>query len=120
MTRAPSEGVTDIVPDPRSGSRLRSEPQHIAVDVLVNRFSSRTQKILHVLNSLVCFFFFSVATWHIVKKANVLRQTGEVTETLQIIYYPFTYAVALGFGVLCLVLLANAAKALFQTKENLN
>jgi len=93
---------------------------HIAVDVLVNRFSPRTQKYLHVVNSLVCFMFFAVATWHIVKKANVLRQTGEVTETLQIIYYPFTYAVALGFGVLCLVLFANAAKALFQTEENPN
>lgn len=93
---------------------------HIAVDVLVNRFSPRTQKFLHVLNSLVCFLFFAVATWHIVKKANVLRLTGEVTETLQIIYYPFTYAVALGFGVLCLVLLTNAAKTLFQTKENPN
>ena len=93
---------------------------HIAVDVLVNRFSPKTQKILQVVNSLVCFLFFAVATWHIIKKASTLRETGEVTETLQIIYYPFTYAVALGFGVLCLVLLANTLKAVFQTKENSN
>lgn len=93
---------------------------HIAVDVLVNRFSQKTQRILQVVNSLVCFLFFAVATWHIIKKATVLRETGEVTETLQIIYYPFTYAVALGFGILCLVLLANALKTVFQTKENPN
>ena len=93
---------------------------HIAVDVLVNRFSPKTQKVLLVLNSCVCFLFFSVATWHIVKKANVLRTTGEVTETLQIIYYPFTYAVALGFGVLCLVLVANALKIVFQREESSN
>ena len=84
---------------------------HIAVDVLVNRFSPNTQKVPQVVNSLVCGLFFAVATWHIVKKASVLRTTGEVTETLQIIYYPFTYAVALGFGALCLVLLANAVKS---------
>lgn len=93
---------------------------NIAVDVLVNRFSKRTQKILLIVNSLVCFFFFTVATWHIIEKASILRKTGEVTETLQIIYYPFTYAVAFGFGVLCLVLLVNAVKPLFQTKEHSN
>ena len=93
---------------------------HIAVDVLVNRLSLKTRKLLLVVNSIVCFFFFSVATWFIVEKANVLRKTGEVTETLQIIYYPFTYAVALGFGLLCLVLLSNVLKTLFQTKESSN
>ena len=93
---------------------------HIAVDVLVNRFSPKAQKVLLVVNSTVCFFFFAVATWHIIEKANTLRKTGEVTETLQIIYYPFTYAVGLGFGALCLVLLASALKTLFQREESSN
>lgn len=90
---------------------------HIAVDVLVHRFSLKTQNRLHVVNSLICFLFFAVATWHIVEKASNLWRTGEVTETLQIIYYPFTYAVALGFGVLALILLLNAVKTLFPQKE---
>jgi TRAP-type C4-dicarboxylate transport system permease small subunit len=93
---------------------------HIAVDVLVHRFSPKTQRFLVVVNSLVGFAFFAIATWYIIEKASVLRRTGEVTETLQIIYYPFTYAVALGFGVLSLMLLVNALKTLFPTKENSN
>ena len=93
---------------------------HIAVDVMVNRFSRLTQKILHFVNSLVCFVFFAIATWYIFKKATILLRTGEVTETLQIIYYPFTYAVALGFGVLSLVLLSNAIKIIFPAEEDPN
>ena len=93
---------------------------HIAVDVMVNRFPQNIQKFLYVLNSFICFVFFVIATWYIVKKATILLRTGEVTETLQIIYYPFTYAVALGFGVLSLVLLSNVIKTLFPAEEDPN
>ncbi len=93
---------------------------HIAVDVIVNRFPQNIRKVLYVVNSFVCFVFFAIATWYIFKKATILLRTGEVTETLQIIYYPFTYAVALGFGVLSLVLLSNSIKTLFPGEEDLN
>ena len=43
--------------------------------------------------------------------------TGEVTETLRIIYYPFTYAVALGCFVLALVMLTDLLKSLIPKKE---
>lgn len=93
---------------------------HIAVDVMVNRFPQNVQKFLHVLNSFICFVFFAIATGYIVKKATILLRTGEVTETLQIIYYPFTYAVALGFGVLSLVLLSNVIQTVFPGEEDPN
>ena len=93
---------------------------HIAVDILVDRFSSKTRKITGIINCAACAVFFIIAAWQLAIKATTLWKTGEVTETLRIIFYPFTYAVALGFGVLCLVLLANAAKALLKTKENPN
>jgi TRAP-type C4-dicarboxylate transport system permease small subunit len=73
---------------------------HIAVDVLVNRFSDKTKKVLSLINNTICGLFFLIAAWQIAVKATTLMKTGEVTETLQVIYYPFTYAVAFG----CLVL----------------
>jgi len=90
---------------------------HIAVDVLINTFSDRTKKILHVINNGVCAAFFTVVAWQIVIKATNLMHTGEVTETLRIIYYPFTYAVAFGCLVLALVLLADLLKSLIPQKE---
>jgi len=93
---------------------------HIAVDVMVNRFPKKIQKALYIVNSLVCFIFFAITTRFIFRKATILLRTGEVTETLQIIYYPFTYAVALGFGVLSLVMLSNTIKTLFPGEENPN
>jgi TRAP-type C4-dicarboxylate transport system permease small subunit len=90
---------------------------HIAVDVLVTLFPPKTQLILQGINCLICTIFFSVAGWQIGKLAKTLWQTGEITETLRIIYYPFTYGVALGCCLLALVLLVEFLKLLFAPKE---
>ena len=90
---------------------------HIAVDVLVNVLPKKTQWVLAVINNAMCFIFFMLAGWQLAIKANTLRTTGEVTETLRIIYYPFTYAVALGCAVLALMLLTDFLRQLIPTKE---
>jgi hypothetical protein len=61
--------------------------------------------------------FFAIASWQITVKATTLMQTGEITETLRIIYYPFTYAVALGCLVLTLVMLVDLIKLFTASRE---
>jgi TRAP-type C4-dicarboxylate transport system permease small subunit len=90
---------------------------HISVDVLVHSFSPKVRKRLQMINDIVCMIFFSLAAWQVALKAGNLYATGEVTETLRIIYYPFTYAVALGCFVLVLVFLLDFLKALLPEKE---
>jgi TRAP-type C4-dicarboxylate transport system permease small subunit len=90
---------------------------HISVDILVLRFSEKTQRVLNSLNNMICMIFFGVAAVQIAKYANILRETGQVTETLLIIYYPFTYGVALGCAALSLVFFTELLKALFKTRE---
>jgi TRAP-type C4-dicarboxylate transport system permease small subunit len=90
---------------------------HIAVDVLVLRFSVRTRKILNGINCFICVVFFAIVTWQISKYATTLWETGEITETLRIIYYPFTYGVALGCAALSLVFLTDFLKSVFQNRE---
>lgn len=75
--------------------------------------------MLRGINSLLCMGFFGIATWQIVKKATILLRTGEVTETLRIIYYPFTYAVALGCAVLSLTFFVEFLNTLFGTNDSL-
>jgi len=91
---------------------------HIAVDIVVLGFSKKTQRILNYINYLICIIFFAIVSWQISKYAMTLLETGEVTETLQIIYYPFTYGVALGCAALSLVFLTDLLKAIFQKEED--
>jgi TRAP-type C4-dicarboxylate transport system permease small subunit len=90
---------------------------HIAVDILVLKFPSKTQKILNAINYLICMTFFAIVAWQIATYGTTLWKTGEITETLQIIYYPFTYGVALGCAVLSLVFLTSFLKSVLAEKE---
>jgi len=65
-----------------------------------------------MISDLICCIFFLIAAWQLAIKATTLLKTGEVTETLQVIYYPFTYAVAFGSFVLSLTLLTELIKAI--------
>ena len=91
---------------------------HIAVDIVVLRFSKKAQGILNTINNVICMVFFALAAWQISKYATNLWETGEVTETLQIIYYPFTYGVALGCAALSLIFLIDLLKLLMKKGGN--
>jgi len=89
---------------------------HTGIDIVVNLFSPRTQRVLSAINYFLCMAFFAIAGWQIAKWATTLWRTGEVTETLRIIFYPFTYAVAFGCFVLSFVLLVDFLKVVTQGK----
>jgi TRAP-type C4-dicarboxylate transport system permease small subunit len=84
---------------------------HTAVDILIQKFSKRTQQLLLVLNAALGAAFFCLAGWQLIQWGTTLRVTGEVTETLRIVYYPVVYAVALGCFAMALVLAAEGIKA---------
>jgi TRAP-type C4-dicarboxylate transport system permease small subunit len=90
---------------------------HISVDILVNGFSPRIRTVFNGVNYLICMIFFAVLGWQISRLATTLWKTGEVTETLRIVYYPFTYGVALGCFLLALVLLVDLLKLFFTKNE---
>jgi TRAP-type C4-dicarboxylate transport system permease small subunit len=97
--------------------RTQSKGAHIAVNILVDSFSPKLRRNLKGVNSLVCLIFFAMVAWQMALKAATLYRTGEVTETLRIIYFPFTYAVALGCLVLALVFLVDLLTLFFPSKE---
>jgi TRAP-type C4-dicarboxylate transport system permease small subunit len=90
---------------------------HIAVDIVVLGFSKGAQRMLNRINSLICVVFFALVAWQITKYATTLLRSGEVTETLRIIYYPFTYCVALGCVTLSLVFLTDFLKSFYQRED---
>jgi len=91
---------------------------HIAVNVLINRFSDKTRRRLNGFNNAACTLFFAVVAWQIALKAHGFLQTGEVSETLRMIFYPYTYGVAAGCAVLALVFLVDLIQGLRSPKGN--
>jgi TRAP-type C4-dicarboxylate transport system permease small subunit len=90
---------------------------HISVDLVVLGFSPRTRKALEGINNLVCAVFFALVAWRITLYGTTLWNTGEITETLRIAYYPFVYGVALGCAALSLIFLTDLLHSFFRAKE---
>jgi TRAP-type C4-dicarboxylate transport system permease small subunit len=97
-------------------SYTQSAKGHISVDVLVNTYPKPLKRMISIINHGVCCLFFVIASWHIVQKALILKNAGELSETLRIIYYPFTFAVAFGCLILALVLFTDFLTALLPKK----
>lgn len=95
----------------------QGKKDHLAVDILTNLFPRRIQRFLDIINRLICMAFSILACWQVCKIANNLCRTGEVTETLRMIYYPFTYGVAAGFALLAFVFLVELLKVLTPSQE---
>ena len=77
-------------------------PQH---NILFDRLPKGLQRFLGMLSDTVCFSFFAILAYQLMKKAFILKDAGEVSETLRIAYYPFIIAVSVGVFVLSLVLI---------------
>lgn len=91
---------------------------HISVDILVNTYPKPLKKIISIINHGVCCIFFLIAFWHIGQKALILKNAGELSETLRIIYYPFTFAVAFGCFILAMSIFTDLLKAILPHKES--
>ena len=90
---------------------------HIAVDILVRKFPPKITKLLTGISDIACMAFFALISWQLAEKGTILLKSGELTETLRIIYYPFTYGTAAGCAFLTFVFLTDLIRTLIAKKE---
>ncbi len=91
---------------------------HIMVDIISERFPPLIKRLLDAVSDGLATVLFGIASWQVYKWGETLRESGELSETLQLKYYPFVYGVAAGFALLTLVLLLQMFRAILR-KENL-
>lgn len=87
--------------------------EHISVDVLVGRFSARTQLALYLFAGLLGLVYFGLLGYQSLLDA--LRATSrQETAMANFTFYlwPSRWALPVGFAAMCLAILANLAKAL--------
>jgi len=90
---------------------------HIVVDILTEKFPKRVNRILDGINYFITTIFFAVVSWQVFVWGMKISKSGEVSETLKIIFHPFIYSVSLGFAVFSLTLILDFLKNL-KSKED--
>jgi len=90
---------------------------HIVVDILTEKFPKRVNRILDGINYFITMIFFAMVSWQVFVWGMKISKSGEVSETLKIMFHPFVYSVSLGFAVFSLTLILDFLKNL-KSKES--
>ena len=92
------------------------EKGHVAVSLLVRLLSRRVQAVIQVITGSFSFILFALISWRSVLYALHLRESGEVSLTLQLPFYPFVFGIAFASAAVCLVLFVDIASSLGKVK----
>jgi len=90
---------------------------HIVVDILTEKFPKRVNRVLDGINYFITTIFFAIISWQVFVWGMKISKSGEVSETLKIVFHPFIYSVSFGFAVFSLTLLIDFIKNL-KSKED--
>jgi TRAP-type C4-dicarboxylate transport system permease small subunit len=83
---------------------------HIYVDLFTAKLPKAAQSVFNLITRCMGIGLFFLIGWNLIKVGMDLQQTGEVSLTLQLPFYPVAYGVAVSCFVQCLVLLADMLK----------
>jgi TRAP-type C4-dicarboxylate transport system permease small subunit len=89
---------------------------HIVVDILTEKFPKQVNRVLDGINYFITTIFFAIVSWQVFIWGMKISKSGEVSETLKIMFHPFIYSVSLGFVVFSLTLVIDFLKN-FQSRE---
>ena len=91
---------------------------HIRVDFLLQRFPEKVRAIVTVLANFLGFTAFSLLCWRCVLYAlYYISATGNATDTLHIPLFPFVLVLAVGTGMLALILLFDLVRSIAKVKS---
>ena len=85
---------------------------HIVVEFLTNRMSRKVRLIVEATGEFFSAVLFGILAWQGILYAMDLKQTGEVSLTVEIPVYPFVFGIAIGCMLTCLVLATDFYKSL--------
>jgi TRAP-type C4-dicarboxylate transport system permease small subunit len=83
---------------------------HIYVDFFTAKLPKTLRSIFNLSTRAMGIALFLLIGWNLIKVGMDLQQSGEVSLTLQLPFYPVAYGVALSCFVQCLVLLTDMVK----------
>jgi TRAP-type C4-dicarboxylate transport system permease small subunit len=90
---------------------------NIVVDILTDKFPKELQNVIDKVADLIMTIFFAIVTWQIYIWGMKIYESHEVSETLKIPFYPFVFAVSIGFAMLSFTAFVDFLKKLFREEE---
>ncbi len=98
-------------------ARCAVENSHIAIDFILDRLPVRLQRLVDLVLGIPVFLFLLLATYNLFIYGARIAQSGEVSPTTKLIFYPFIYLVALGLLALALVVALKLVRSVLGGEQ---
>ncbi|MFP3975804.1 MAG: TRAP transporter small permease [Dehalococcoidia bacterium] len=85
--------------------------EHVEVDLFVSRVSKRTQGLIDAIISIFGLGLFVMITWQAFEYAQSLRIAGEVSGTIKLPLFLFSYVLAVASISVCLAFILRILEA---------
>ena len=92
--------------------------RHVQVEFFVPLMPKLLQRITACFVQTLMLGFFIIMTWQLFVYGNDLKMYGEVSPTVRIPLYPFTYAAAVAFIPACLAALSKWIQIFIKVFKN--
>ena len=86
------------------------ERGHIFVDFVTVKLTKGSKKVLDLSTRVICIALFAVIGWNLFIYSYKLYASGEVSLTIQLPFYPFSYGVGVCCFLQCFVLVGDIVK----------
>ena len=96
----------------------QTRKNHVAIDILTNHYNAHWRRRAKTFSYLISALFFTLASWQTTVWGLNIWHSGEKSETLRISYYPFIFIVAIGLGLLAIILFLDFSKGLRQPENH--
>ena len=91
---------------------------HVALDMLVRRFSDRSAALVDAAGQAVACGLFALVSWQCWLYAATMAASGQVSQSLELPLHWLVRAVSVAFAVLCLALVADTAASIRRAVRN--
>ena len=79
--------------------------RHVSMEFMAQRQSRMARGIAQAVTYALSIATYMMITWQLIAFAGKLKSVGRVSDTVEIPLFPFVYAIAFVFMLICLVLL---------------
>ena len=90
--------------------RVSMDRQHVYMEVVLERLSKRGRAAMNVFTRLICLGLFVLIAYGLFVVGGELNESGEVSSTLSIPFFPIAYAVSVCCLIECLVFVFDIVK----------
>lgn len=87
---------------------------HMAVEIVLSRMPKRFRTVMGVINRVLGIIVLILVAWQSARYGTRIWNSGEISPTLKIPFYPFLYGIALAFAIASLVAVVDLVKTLME------